>query len=65
VAQVTPTADRLATYLELERLMLAAEGVDEDVANALRDAMDSIWLALTDQDIVWLDQRRAAREGAG
>ena len=47
----------LSLYLELERLMLVAEGVDERTANVIRDAMDPIWYALTDRDRESLDQR--------
>ena len=44
-------------YLDLERLMMVAEGIDEGVANSLRDAMDPIWHSLTDADREVLDQR--------
>ncbi len=47
----------LHLYLDLERLMLVAENVDETVANVLRDAMDPIWHALTNADREVLDQR--------
>jgi len=48
---------RLRIYLELERLMLALENVDGRAADALRDAMDPIWYALTEQERGVLDQR--------
>jgi hypothetical protein len=47
----------LSLYLELERLMLVADTVDERAADALRDAMDPIWQALSDDDRLLLDQR--------
>lgn len=47
----------LSVYLDLERLMLVAESIDEQAANILRDAMDPIWYALTDADREMLDRR--------
>lgn len=47
----------LSLYLELERLMLVADTFDERSADALRDAMDPIWQALSDDERNLLDQR--------
>jgi hypothetical protein len=47
----------LSLYLELERLMLVADTFDERAADFLRDAMDPIWQALSDEDRSLLDQR--------
>lgn len=47
----------LRTYLELERQMLLAEGIGERTADIIRDAMDPIWHALSDEDRAALDQR--------
>jgi len=47
----------LRVYLELERQMLLAEGVGEQTADVIRDAMDPIWHALSDEDRTSLDQR--------
>jgi hypothetical protein len=48
---------RLRIYLELERLMLAAENVGEAMAEVIRDAMDPIWYALTGEERRVLDDR--------
>ena len=50
------TESRLALYLAAERLMLLAEVVDEQLADNIRDVMDPIWDALSD------DERRGLRE---
>jgi hypothetical protein len=48
----------LRRYLDLEDLMLKAEGVDEAAADALRDVMDRVWYGLTADDRRLLDERR-------
>jgi len=48
---------RLRIYLELERLMLAAENVGEGLADAIRDAMDPIWYTFTEEERRVLDDR--------
>lgn len=47
---------RLELYLELERLMLAAEH-DEKVADTIRDAMEPIWYSLSREEHEFLDNR--------
>jgi hypothetical protein len=48
---------QLGLYLSLEHLMLVAERVDEHTADAIRDVMDPIWYALSDEDRETLNQR--------
>lgn len=51
---------RLLAYLDLERAMLALDGQgDEALADRVRDAMDPLWYALTDDEHQWLDDRAA------
>jgi len=47
---------RLEFYLELERLMLAAEH-DEKIAEGIRDAMEPIWYSLSKEEHEFLDNR--------
>ena len=47
----------LRLYLDLERQMLLAEGIGEPTVDIIRDAMDPIWHALSDEDRAVLDQR--------
>ena len=49
--------NELRSYMELEKLMLAAEAVDERAADALRDIMDEAWYRLSDADRRSLDAR--------
>ncbi len=51
---------RLETYLSLDREMRALDEVGDPLADVLRDAMDPIWLGLTDEDRRFLDQRAIA-----
>jgi hypothetical protein len=48
---------RLAAYLGLEREMLALDAAGDPLANQLRDAMDPLWYALTDEEHARLDAR--------
>jgi hypothetical protein len=50
------TQSRLSLYLAAEQVMLLAELVDEQLADSIRDVMDPIWDALSD------DERRVLRE---
>lgn len=53
---------RLRKYLELERLMLFFdEDGDGVVADRLRDLMDPIWYALSDDERHVLDERTVGR----
>lgn len=47
----------LRRYLNLEKLMLGLESVDERAADAVRDVMDEAWYALSDSDRAALDAR--------
>jgi hypothetical protein len=48
---------RLAAYLGLEREMLALDAAGDPLADQLRDAMDPLWYALTDEEHARLDAR--------
>jgi hypothetical protein len=52
---------RLRKYLELERLMMILDVEGDAAAETLRDAMDPIWYALTDEERHVLDERRIGR----
>lgn len=52
---------RLRRYLELERLMLELDAAGDAVADVLRDAMDPIWYALSDEERRILDERTVGR----
>jgi hypothetical protein len=47
----------LRNYLDLEKIMLEAEAVDERAADAVRDIMDEAWYRLSDEDRRALDAR--------
>jgi hypothetical protein len=51
---------RALCYLDLERTMLALEDAGDPMADTLRDALDPIWYALTDDDRVFLNRRDIA-----
>jgi len=51
------TYPRLAAYLALERQMLALDAAGDPLADKLRDAMDPLWYALTDEEHRLLDAR--------
>ncbi len=51
---------RLDAYLDVERNMLALDDVDDPMADALRDALDTIWYALTDEERTILNRREIA-----
>jgi hypothetical protein len=49
---------RLRAYLRLEREMLMLDDLGDDLtADLLRDAMDPLWYALSDDERAWLDVR--------
>jgi len=52
---------QLRKYLELERLMLVLDADGDPTAETLRDAMDPIWYAMTDEERRFLDQRTISR----
>ncbi|MEK7866825.1 MAG: hypothetical protein AAB434_09105 [Planctomycetota bacterium] len=49
---------RLDAYLALERVMFELDAAGDDLANAIRDAMDPVWYALTDEEHARLDARK-------
>ena len=51
------TGPRLQAYLKLERAMLDLDAADDPLADTLRDAMDPMWYALTDEERTVLDGR--------
>ena len=50
--------EELRNYLDLEKVMLEAEAVDERAADAVRDIMDEVWHRLSETDRRNLDARR-------
>ena len=50
----------LRLYVILEDAMLAAEAIDERLADGIRDAMDPIWYALSADERRILDERPVA-----
>jgi len=57
----TPMTDSAKkTWLVLERAMLELDTFDEPTADRLRDLMDPIWYAMTDQERAELNSRDAA-----
>ena len=48
------TSPRLQAYLALERSMLDLDDLDDSLADKLRDAMDPVWYALTDEERSWV-----------
>jgi hypothetical protein len=56
-AGVAMSGPRLQAYVRLERAMLDLDAADDPLADALRDAMDPIWYALTEEERAVLDGR--------
>lgn len=54
---------RLDAYTALERVMLELDEADDALADRLRDMMDPIWYALTDEEHALLDARTIAAAG--
>jgi len=50
----------LDAYLDLERTMVVLDDAGDPMADALRDALDPIWYALTDDDRAFLNRRSIA-----
>ena len=48
----------LRKYLQLETLMLDADGIDEAAGDGIRDVMDGVWHGLADDDRRLLNERR-------
>ncbi len=48
---------RLEAYLGIEREMRALDELGDPIADALRDALDPIWLSLSEDEIRFLDRR--------
>ena len=48
----------LGKYLALERAMIELDRVRDSLADEVRDSMDPIWYALSDEERAWLDDRR-------
>jgi hypothetical protein len=51
---------RLDAYLDIERTMMALDDAGDPMADALRDALDPLWYALTDEDRAFLNRRTIA-----
>ena len=51
---------RLDAYLDVERTMRALDDVGDPMADSLRDALDPIWYALTDDERAFLNRRAIA-----
>jgi hypothetical protein len=51
------TTARLSAYLALERQMLALDALGDPIAEMLRDAMDSLWYELSEEEHQVLDNR--------
>jgi small-conductance mechanosensitive channel len=50
---------RLHAYVTLEGLMMAADEVEDSQADDLRDALDVLYRALTEEQTAWLRGRTA------
>jgi hypothetical protein len=55
----------LTAYLALEREMLGLDSAGDPLADRLRDAMDPLWYALTDEEHATLDARIVVAESSG
>jgi hypothetical protein len=44
-------------YLRLERIMIELDGQNDPFADLIRDLMDPLWYALSDEDHQFLDSR--------
>ena len=53
---------RLEAYLSLERSMLALDAEKDPLADQLRDSMDPLWYALSDEEHALLDARTIVDE---
>ncbi len=53
----------LETYLSLEERMLTLDARQDPSAEAVRDAMDTLWYRLSDRDREYLDSRRVIGDG--
>jgi hypothetical protein len=51
---------RLHTYQRLERVMLELDAAGDPLADHLRDLMDPLWYALSDEEHALLDGRSPA-----
>lgn len=58
----TEQSVRLRAYLALESAMMALDDVGDQVAEDLRNALDPIWLSLTDDERDALSQRHLTTE---
>lgn len=47
----------LANYLRMEAAVALLDGVDEPLADTVRDRMDVVWRGLSPHDIAWLNSR--------
>ncbi len=48
---------RLDAYLALEQIMLDLDAAGEELAETIRDMMDPVWYALSDEEHAFLDGR--------
>lgn len=55
-----PMSTRLLAYQQLERVMLDLDAEGDPLADALRDLMDPLWYALTNEEHALLDARSPA-----
>ena len=55
-------SEKLKAYLELERQMLKLDAANDSAADGIRDAMDPLWYALSDEDHEWLAYRPRKEE---
>ena len=49
---------RLDAYLSLERIMIELDDKNDPLADKVRDAMDPLWYALSDEEHEFLDGRK-------
>lgn len=47
----------MQVFLKLERVMMLLDAQDNPLADDLRDAMDPVWCALSDEQRRWLEER--------
>lgn len=55
----------LVVYLELERVMLMLDAMDNSNADHVRDAMDGVWADMTDEQRAALNNRKRHDDAPG
>ena len=53
-----PPTLRLVAYVKLEHEAAVLDDAEDPRADQVRDKMDSLWFALTLEELDWLDARR-------